>query len=98
MLFYGYLPDFARYAFRKVIHGPDIMKLGIDFHQFRYGLLNKAFRKTGFSKIYDIVDVADPRPGQSGTKVKLMQLSKKYWIFRKLFLFFFPTTTFVVVK
>jgi SAM-dependent methyltransferase len=98
MLFYGYLPDFARYAFRKLIHGADIMKLGIDFHQFRYGLLNKTFRQIGFSEIHDIVDVADIRPGQSGLKAKLIELSKKYWIFRKLFLFFFPTTTFVVVK
>ena len=50
---YGWLPDAVRYRFRQLVQGPDIMKLGIDFHQFTGGRLRKAFRETGFSKIYD---------------------------------------------
>ncbi|HEY3741549.1 MAG TPA: class I SAM-dependent methyltransferase, partial [Bryobacteraceae bacterium] len=34
---YGWLPDQWRYALRKKVHGPDIMKLGIDFNQFQHG-------------------------------------------------------------
>ena len=31
---YGWLPNSWRYGLRKAVHGRDIMKLGIDFHQF----------------------------------------------------------------
>jgi hypothetical protein len=98
MWFYGWLPNWARYQFRKWIHGPDIMKLGIDFHQFRYSGMRKAFQRLGFKEIHDILDFADPDRSQSGLKRKFFKLSQRNWFFRKLFLFLFPTTTFVLVK
>lgn len=98
MLFYGWLPDWARYQFRKWIHGPDIMKLGIDFHQFRFGMLRKAFKRIGFSEIHDILDFTDPNRAHSTLKRTFIRLSQRFWLFRKIFLFLFPTTTFVLVK
>jgi SAM-dependent methyltransferase len=98
MRFYGYLPNWARYRFRKWIHGPDIMKLGIDFHQFRDSGLRKAFRKIGFTQIHDILDIVDAKWYPGSLKRKIIRLSQRIWLFRKLFLFFFPSTTFVVVK
>lgn len=98
MPFYGWLPNWMRYRLRIWIHGPDIMKLGIDFHQFRYPALRKAFRQIGFSEIHDIVDVADVNRQKSALKRKLLQMSRRSWLFRKLFLFCFSTTTFVLVK
>jgi SAM-dependent methyltransferase len=63
---YGWLPDPWRYKLRIARQGPEIMKLGIDFNQFRYSVLRREFRKLGFSKVIDRVDridtatVADP--------------------------------------
>ena len=98
MLFYGWLPDWARYRLRSRIHGPDIMKLGIDFHQFRYGQLSKAFKKIGFSQVHDILDFTEADRFPSPLKRRLIRLAQRHWLFRKLFLFQFPTTTFVLVK
>jgi SAM-dependent methyltransferase len=97
MLCYGYLPNWARYQFRKRIHGPDIMKLGIDFHQFRYSGLRKAFKKIGFSEVHDILDILDANRF-SGRKRTLISACQRFWPLRKLFLMFYPTTTFVLVK
>lgn len=97
LLCYGWLPNWARYQLRKWIHGSDIMKLGIDFHQFRYAGLRRAFKRIGFSQIHDILDFAEPNRF-SGIKKKFIELSQRYWLFRKLFLLLFPTTTFVLVK
>jgi SAM-dependent methyltransferase len=98
ILFYGWFPNWARYQFRKWVHGPDIMKLGIDFHQFRYVSLFKAFKRIGFSQIHDILDFTDPGRFPSPLKRNFIKLAQRYWLFRKLFLFLFPTTTFVLVK
>jgi hypothetical protein len=68
-----------------------------DFHQFRYVGLRRAFKRIGFSQIHDILDFADPQRF-SGFKKKFIELSQRYWLFRKLFLLLFPTTTFVLVK
>ena len=35
---------------RKVVHGPDIMKLGIDFNEFTYPELRREFRHLGFAR------------------------------------------------
>jgi SAM-dependent methyltransferase len=53
---YGWLPDQWRYKLRIARQGPDVMKLGIDFNQFRYGLLRREFRRIGYSRIYDRID------------------------------------------
>jgi ubiquinone/menaquinone biosynthesis C-methylase UbiE len=95
---YGWLPDSARYKLRKVAHGPDIMKLGIDFHQFRYPLLRGEFRKLGFSRIYDRIDMADPNHVSAEWKKWVVNLSKKNVVLKSLSLTFSDVTRFVCVK
>jgi ubiquinone/menaquinone biosynthesis C-methylase UbiE len=98
LFFYGWLPDWMRYRFRIWKQGPDIMKLGIDFHQFTFVGLRRAFRRVGFSKIYDIVDLADPKPTQTALKRGILNFARQSRIFREIFLFFFEGTTLVGVK
>ena len=95
---YGWLPNGARYALRKKVHGPDIMKLGIDFHQFRYGLLRREFRDIGFSRIYDRVDMADPAHVSAPWKAWVVNFGKSNRIFRTLSLTFSDVTRFVCIK
>jgi len=57
---YGWLPNRWRYSLRKARQGEDIMKLGIDFNQFRYWQLRRFFKNVGFSKILDRVEILDP--------------------------------------
>jgi hypothetical protein len=92
------MPNWMRYRFRIWKQGPDIMKLGIDFHQFTYVGLRRAFRRTGFSKIYDIVDLADPRPSHGALKRRILEWSRQSRVFRELFLLVFEGTTLVAVK
>lgn len=95
---YGWLPDIARYALRKAVQGPDVMKLGIDFNQFRYPLLRRAFRRVGFREIVDIVDLIGDDP-QSGLKRRLLALARAFPPLRWLLLtFVVEATTFVCVK
>jgi len=39
--------------------GPEIMKLGIDFNQFRYAQLRRVLGEIGFKTILDVVDLSD---------------------------------------
>ena len=93
---YGWLPNFARYQFRQIVQGRDIMQLGIDFHQFTFGGLRKAFREIGFSQIYDRADLADASAG--GIKGRILAGAKESRVVRGLFLTFVDTTLFVCVK
>jgi 2-polyprenyl-3-methyl-5-hydroxy-6-metoxy-1,4-benzoquinol methylase len=95
---YGWLPNAARYALRKKMQGDDIMKLGIDFHQFRYPLLRKEFRKLGYSRIYDRVDVANPAHVSAAWKATIVNISKKNALARHLSLTFADVTRFVCIK
>jgi SAM-dependent methyltransferase len=98
LFFYGWMPNWLRYRFRRWVHGPDIMKLGIDFHQFTYIGLRRAFRRVGFSKAYDIADLADIKPTHNALKRNVLSAAKRFRAFRELFLFFFEGTTMVGVK
>jgi 2-polyprenyl-3-methyl-5-hydroxy-6-metoxy-1,4-benzoquinol methylase len=95
---YGWLPDKARYELRKIVHGRDIMQLGIDFHQFRYPLLRREFKKLGFREIYDRVDLADPKQLTAEWKRKIMHLAKTNPLLRAMSLTFAETTRFVCIK
>jgi len=97
LLFYGWMPDKMRYRFRIRKHGPDVMKLGIDFNQFRYPLLRQAFREVGFRRILDVVDLADPA-SLPGWKRSVVSLSRKNGLFKHLVLTFYTATSFVCVK
>lgn len=95
---YGWFPDKVRYGFRKIVHGPDIMKLGIDFHQFRYPLLRREFRKIGFRQIHDLVDLSDPDHVSASWKKSIVNLSKTNALARHAALTFAEVTRFVCVK
>jgi 2-polyprenyl-3-methyl-5-hydroxy-6-metoxy-1,4-benzoquinol methylase len=96
--FYGWLPDRARYELRKVVHGKDIMKLGIDFHEFTYPQLRRAFRETGFRQILDVIDLLDVE-GRKGIKRRVLAAAKSFRPMRRLVLtFLVDSTTFVCRK
>jgi 2-polyprenyl-3-methyl-5-hydroxy-6-metoxy-1,4-benzoquinol methylase len=95
---YGWLPDFARYRLRMITHGKDIMKLGIDFNQFRHGLLRREFKKLGFRKVLDVVDLIDA-DRLTPIKRNVTLASRTLPPVRSLLLtFVMPATTFVCQK
>jgi len=96
---YGWMPNWMRYRFRMMVQGPDIMKLGIDFHQFTYGGLRRAFRDAGFSASYDRAYLA--RPDKIGNPIKrtMLQLCKRSRLIKfPIQTFLIDVTTFVCVK
>jgi len=95
---YGWLPDCWRYRIRKIVHGPDIMKLGIDYNQFTYPQLRRVFREVGFSVILDRVDLADDRSIVNPLKRAVVSLSRRSRIVRNILLLFFEATCFVCRK
>lgn len=94
---YGWLPDGMRYGLRKMFQGPQIMKLGIDFNQFRYPLLRAEFEKLGFTTIHDRIDMKDPEQF-TGVKRLVFRLAKASGLFKSLVLTFNPATLFTCVK
>jgi 2-polyprenyl-3-methyl-5-hydroxy-6-metoxy-1,4-benzoquinol methylase len=96
--FYGWLPNAARYRLRKAVHGKDIMKLGIDFTQFTHGTLRREFKKLGFRKALDIVDLVDIER-LSPLKRAVTRSCRAFRPFRSLLLtFVMPATAFVCQK
>jgi 2-polyprenyl-3-methyl-5-hydroxy-6-metoxy-1,4-benzoquinol methylase len=95
---YGWLPDQWRYRLRVARQGPDIMKLGIDFNQFTYPQLRRAFREAGFSRIYDRVEFADPAEVANPAKRRILQLSKSVSPIKHVVLCFADATMFLCVK
>lgn len=94
---YGWLPDRWRYRLRIARQGPDIMQLGIDFNQFTYPQLRRAFRQTGFSRIFDRLEVADPTHIESRLKRSVLHLARLP-LCRPLVLTFCDSTIFVCIK
>jgi SAM-dependent methyltransferase len=94
---YGWLPNRWRYRLRMARQGPDIMKNGVDFHQFTYIGLRRAFREAGFSKCYDRLDLTDPAKF-GGPKRALVSVAKAFPPAGELILFFFEGTTFICIK
>jgi ubiquinone/menaquinone biosynthesis C-methylase UbiE len=95
---YGWLPDSWRYGFRKIVHGPDIMKLGIDFHQFRHGVLRREFEKVGFRQVMDRVDASREENVSSNLRRNIVRISKEYPLAKALALTFAEATRFVCIK
>lgn len=95
--FYGWFPDAARYRFRQVVHGKDVMKLGIDFNQFRYPSLDRTFRELGFRQVFDLIDLIEPEEMRSWKRL-VVSLCKKFRPMRRFVLTFYIATTFVCVK
>jgi 2-polyprenyl-3-methyl-5-hydroxy-6-metoxy-1,4-benzoquinol methylase len=94
---YGWLPDAARYALRKKVHGEDIMKLGIDFNQFTYPLLRREFRRLGFRRVVDRVQLTDTA-ALTGLTKSIGEAAQKVAPLRHLILTFRETTIFICIK
>lgn len=95
---YGWMPNSWRYAIRTKIHGPDIMKLGIDFHQFTHGCLRKEFERVGFSRVLDRVDVAQEEYVSSGFRRNVVRIARSFGPARALALTFAEATRFLCIK
>jgi len=98
MPLYGWLPNSWRYTLRKKVHGPDIMKLGIDFHQFTHGCLRREFKRIGFSQVLDRVEIAEENYVSTGFRRFVVRMAKRCPPFRFLALAFAEATRFVCVK
>jgi len=96
--FYGWLPNPIRYRVRMLFHGRDIMKLGIDFNQFTYFGLRKTFRRLGFRRMLDRVDLADRNAINSPVKRAVLWACDHSRVVRETVLLFFEVTSFVCVK
>ena len=95
---YGWLPDQWRYKLRVARQGPEIMKLGIDFNQFRYGLLRREFRKVGFSRIEDRFERKNVAGVRHPLKEIVVKTCKALPPLKTLLLTFSGSTIFVCVK
>ncbi len=95
---YGWLPDRWRYRLRIARQGPDIMKLGIDFNQFRYGQLRRVFGRIGFSKVIDRVEASRPEEASSGLRRLVARVAKKSRLVKTLALTFTEATIVYCIK
>jgi SAM-dependent methyltransferase len=95
---YGWLPDRLRYKLRIAAHGPDIMKLGIDFNQFRPSLLRREFELNGFSRILDRIEMADERAASTGFRRLVIRGSRLAYPLKQVALTFADATRFVCIK
>lgn len=97
---YGWLPNKWRYHLRVKSQGPDIMKLGIDFNQFTYWGLRRFFRKVGFSKVYDLVDLREPQQlmRQNVVRCSALKILKKVPLLKHAVLPFVSVTHFICIK
>lgn len=95
---YGWYPNGVRYFLREKLQHPDIMKLGIDFHQFRHSGLRREFRKVGFRQVLDRVDMAQEDLVSSELRRKVVRLSKSVSVVKAVSLTFSDATRFLCVK
>lgn len=95
---YGWMPNSWRYKLRIAKQGPDIMKLGIDFHQFTHSGLRREFKKAGFTRILDRVEMAQDDLVSAGWKRTLVRLSKSFWPLKAVSLMFSDATRFLCFK
>ena len=97
---YGWLPDAWRYRLRVARQGEDIMKLGIDFNQFTFSGLRRAFRKIGYSEIYDRLDLFSMGAAQDtqSPKASLLRFANNLPPLKHLVLLFAYGTQFVCIK
>jgi SAM-dependent methyltransferase len=95
---YGWLPNRWRYGLRVARQGPEIMKLGIDFNQFTYPLLRRAFEKAGFSRVLDRVEISSPDQVSCHWKGTVLRACKQVRRLKDLVLSFSHLTTFACIK
>jgi 2-polyprenyl-3-methyl-5-hydroxy-6-metoxy-1,4-benzoquinol methylase len=96
---YGWMPNNWRYRLRIARQGEDIMKLGIDFHQFTYPQLRRYFKQVGFSSVMDFVDFKDlSRNNLNPWKRRAFRSLKTVRPLKHMALTFAPATIFICVK
>lgn len=95
---YGWMPNWARYKLRIAVQGPDIMKLGIDFHQFTHPGLRREFKKAGFTRILDRVEIAEEAWVSADWKKPVINISKKFPPAKAVALLFSDATRFICQK
>lgn len=95
---YGWMSNSWRYNLRKKVHGEDIMKLGIDFHQFTHNCLRKEFQRAGFSRVLDRVQIADEEHVSSGFRRGVVRVAKQFGPAKFLALTFAEATRFICIK
>ena len=95
---YGWYPDAVRYFLRQRLQDADIMKLGIDFHQFRFPSLRREFRRAGFSRVLDRIEMAREEMVSTGLRRRIVQAGKAFPPARALALTFCDATRFLCIK
>jgi hypothetical protein len=78
--------------------GPTIMKLGIDFQQFRHSVLRREFERNGYSTILDRVEMADESEASSGFRKAVLRWSRRVPPLKALALTFCEATRFICLK
>jgi SAM-dependent methyltransferase len=98
--FYGWLPNRIRYWLRRTLEGPDVLRLGIDFHQFTYRTLRRALAAAGFARVYDAADLLDPERlnHPAWWKTVLVRAMRRSPIVKHVMLTFWPSTEVVAIK
>lgn len=97
---YGWLPDAWRYRLRVSRQGEDIMKLGIDFNQFTFPQLRRAFTKLGYTTIYDRLDLfcLGASGASKSAKRRILRVANHIPPLKQLALLFASGTLFVCIK
>ncbi len=97
---YGWLPNAWRYRLRVSRQGEDIMKLGIDFNQFTFRQLKRAFTKLGYTTIYDRLDLfcLGSSGASKSAKGRILRVVNHIPPLKHLALLFAPGTQFVCIK
>ena len=98
--FYGWLPNRVRYRLRMARQGADIMKLGIDFNQFSYPRLRREFRRLGYSRILDRIDLLHIESMRYYVpwKANYLKLCRRLTLLKHSALTFMAGTEFVCIK
>jgi 2-polyprenyl-3-methyl-5-hydroxy-6-metoxy-1,4-benzoquinol methylase len=95
---YGWLPDWVRYKIRVIFDDREIMKLGIDFNQFRYSQLRREFKRIGFSRVLDRIEMAQDDMISSSFRKMIVRVSREVPVLKTVALTFCEVTRFLCIK
>ena len=97
---YGWMPDSWRYRLRRWRQGNDIMRCGIDFHQFTHPQLRRLFKRLGYTSVLDLVDFKDAENVKSQGRWKrlILRSAKQSHLLKNVMLTFVPATIFICIK
>ncbi|MEW5946338.1 MAG: methyltransferase domain-containing protein [bacterium] len=96
--FYGWLPDGWRSRFRAARQGEDIMKRGLDYNQFTYFRLRGFFKKLGFSRVLDRIDLTDTDAVSSFAVRNIVRVVRRFGLLKEAALLFTRCTFFICIK